>query len=70
MEPEPQESQEIVDLTGGSSVLCIPATSAPSERLFSTAGLTVSKKRARLNGGNAAALIFLHENLDILKNLP
>jgi hypothetical protein len=51
-------------------LLCIPATSAPSERLFSTAGLTVSKKRAHLNGGNTAALIFLHENLDILKNLP
>ena len=39
--------------------LCIPATSAPSERVFSTAGLTISKKRASMNSDNAADMIFL-----------
>lgn len=43
-------------------VLCIPATSAPSERVFSTAGLTVANARAALNSENAAALIFLHDS--------
>ena len=43
-------------------VLCIPATSAPSERVFSAAGLTIANRRASLNVENAAALIFLHES--------
>jgi hypothetical protein len=30
-------------------VLCIPATSAPSERVFSAAGLTIAHRRASLN---------------------
>ena len=44
-----------------SRVLCIPATSAPSERVFSTAGLTIAKDRARLASEMANELIFLHE---------
>jgi len=40
-------------------VLCIPATSASSERLFSTAGLTVTDKRSRLTGANVGRLVFL-----------
>ncbi len=44
--------------------LAIPATSAPSERLFSSAGLTIAKERARLTQDNAAMLIFLHENVE------
>ena len=46
-----------------SKYLAIQATSAPSERLFSAAGLTISKDRARLTQDNAAGLVFLHENL-------
>jgi hypothetical protein len=42
--------------------LCIPATSAPSERVFSAAGLTIAKTRASLHPGNAADLIFLHNS--------
>jgi hypothetical protein len=41
--------------------LCIPATSAPSERVFSAAGLTIANNRARLHGDLAAAQVFLHD---------
>jgi hypothetical protein len=41
--------------------LCIPATSAPSERVFSAAGLTIAKDRARLLPENANDLVFLHD---------
>ena len=42
-------------------VLCTPATSAPSERLFSHAGLTIANDRASLLPENAANLIYLHD---------
>jgi hypothetical protein len=45
-------------------VLCIPATSAPSERIFSTANLIISKKRARLDPETAGDIIFLHDTID------
>ncbi len=38
--------------------LCIPATSAPSECVFSVAGLTIAKDRARLASDTANELIF------------
>ena len=47
--------------------LCVPATSAPSERLFSTAGLTIANARAGLLPDNAAYLIFLHEAWPVMK---
>ena len=46
-----------------------PATSAPSERLFSSAGLTIANNRARLAGDNAARLIFLHDAIPLLDAL-
>ncbi len=53
--------------------LCAPATSAPSERLFSAAGHTISKDRAAMNPEVAEALIFLHDAWDgakeFLRNL-
>lgn len=42
--------------------LAIPATSVPSERAFSTAGLTITKQRARLSPENADKIIFLNKN--------
>jgi zinc finger BED domain-containing protein 1 (E3 SUMO-protein ligase ZBED1) len=40
-------------------ILQIPATSASSERVFSTAGLTIANDRARLLPQSASMLIFL-----------
>ncbi|XP_058252538.1 E3 SUMO-protein ligase ZBED1-like [Hemibagrus wyckioides] len=44
------------------SFLCIPATSTPSERLFSAAGNITSKKRASLTLEHVDMLTFLHCN--------
>ena len=40
-------------------ILCVPASSAPCERLFSYAGLTISNDRNRLLPENAEQFIFL-----------
>jgi hypothetical protein len=48
-------------------VLCIPATSAPSERVFSVAGLTIAKDRSRLAPQTANELIFLHDALPAIR---
>jgi hypothetical protein len=42
--------------------VCIPASSTPPERVFSTAGNIVSKKRSRLSADNVDMLIFLNKN--------
>lgn len=42
--------------------LHIQATSTPSERVFSTAGNTVTKLRSCLKPKNVDALVFLHTN--------
>ncbi len=43
--------------------LSMPATSVPSERIFSTAGEIISKKRNRLGDENASTIIFLNANM-------
>ena len=43
--------------------LCIPATSVPSERVFSLAGHIVNKKRACLDPSSVNMFVFLAENL-------
>jgi len=42
-------------------VLAIPATSAGPERLFSTVGNVMTKKRSRLTCHNMEELVYLHE---------
>ena len=43
--------------------LCIPATSASSERVFSTSGNIVTHKRSTLTSENVQSLVFLNYNL-------
>ena len=43
-------------------VLAIPATSVPSERIFSAAGLLVNKLRTRLSCDLVDNIIFLNKN--------
>jgi len=43
-------------------VLAIPATSAPSERIFSVVGLTVNASRSSLAPSSMDKVIFVHEN--------
>lgn len=45
-----------------SIILAIPATSAPSERVFSAAANIVNKKRVRLKADNVDLLVFLRAN--------
>ena len=41
--------------------LTIPATSVPSERVFSAAGLTITKQRSSLDPSVAHAIIFMNK---------
>lgn len=43
-------------------IMAVPATSAPSERIFSTAGLTISAKRSSLAPSTVNKVVFVHEN--------
>ena len=47
--------------------LSIPATSAPSEQVFSTAGLTIVKDRAWLEASGANDIVFLHDSIPALR---
>jgi hypothetical protein len=46
--------------------VCIPATSCPSERIFSKAGEIICKKRSRLSPKHVNQLVFLNHNLHAL----
>jgi hypothetical protein len=48
-------------------ILAIPETSAPSERFFSVAGITIANDQARLLPESANELLFLHEALVSVK---
>nr|XP_033935541.1 zinc finger BED domain-containing protein DAYSLEEPER-like [Pseudochaenichthys georgianus] len=45
------------------SILSIPASSAASERDFSTAGFVVSERRSQLKPATVDDILFLHSNL-------
>ena len=47
-------------------ILAIPATSAPSERVFSIAGLTIQAKRSRLAPAKVNRIVFVHDNAHFL----
>lgn len=47
--------------------LCVPATSVPSERLFSTAGYVVGNRRTRLQADAVEMLCFLNRNRVLLQ---
>ena len=51
------------------SILCVPATSTASERLFSTAGLTVTNLGSCLKPENVDAFVFLNKNFQLLVDL-
>ena len=50
-----------------SCILAIPATSAPSERVFSAAANIVNKKRVSLKPETVDLLVFLRGNKDFVK---
>ena len=47
--------------------LCIPVSSAPSEHIWSRAALVLSLKRANMNEELASGIMFVKENLKLLK---
>ncbi|CAG5047078.1 unnamed protein product [Parnassius apollo] len=50
------------------ALLCVPATSTPSERVFSVAGMVLSAKRSRLSPQRVNKIIFIHDNYRECKN--
>ena len=44
-------------------VLCVPDSSAASERVFSTAGRLLEKRWTNLNPDSTNSLLFLHSNI-------
>ena len=50
-------------------VFCFPATSTPMERLFSTARMICTKKRAQLSPEHVNMLVFLHQNRKYLESV-
>lgn len=46
--------------------LSVPATSVPSERMFSTSGYFLSSRRNRLLGDAVDRLCFIHQNYDLI----
>ena len=50
--------------------LCIPATEVPSERSFSAASGTVTKRRATLDPDTVDQLTFVHKNYVFVERIP
>ncbi len=45
-------------------VLCVPASSAASERVFSTAGRPLEKRRTKLSPGTVNSRLLLYSNME------
>jgi len=45
-------------------VVCVPASSAASERVFSTAGRLLEKRRTNWSPATVNSLLFLHSNME------
>ena len=45
-------------------VLCVPASSAASERVFSTAGRMLENSRTNFSPAAVNSLLFLHSNME------
>lgn len=52
--------------TLAAQILVVQGTSVPSERVFSTCGITVSDKRSRLTGDNVEHIVFLNKNVSLI----
>ncbi|KYN50374.1 hypothetical protein ALC57_00011, partial [Trachymyrmex cornetzi] len=50
-------------------VLCTPATSTPSERVFSIAGLLINNKRSSVCPSTVNKVIFIHDNYELCKQI-
>ena len=48
-------------------VLAIPATQAQSERMFSSAGMIVNKRRSQLDPENVGLMVFLRSNWEMVE---
>lgn len=46
------------------SILCIPASSASSERMFSLAGRTITTQRTSISSARAEQLIYINQNYE------
>jgi hypothetical protein len=60
-------SAELGVVGGANRILCIPATSAPSKCVFSTAGLTIAKDKAWL--ASQMATDYLHDVFPAIASL-
>lgn len=50
-------------------ILAVPATSTPSERIFSTTGLILNAKRTTLSPENVGKIQMVHGNHNLLKKV-
>ena len=50
-------------------LLAVPATSAPSERVFSIAGIVLNAKRSSLSPHVVDKVLFIHENMKFLTDI-
>ena len=62
---EVHESQLPMMATLVKNILCVPATSTPSERMFSKAGNLITKKRASLKPKKVDMMLFLNASINI-----